>query len=138
MCENCTKQRAQIKNDVLALLNEEPDSVLRDAVEKQIPAVEKQVNRRIKNAIDEGHVKRIPTPGEVHECVRDTLIAAVLATAAAAMAKSTPGYTDEGGLPASIILGQWAGILLDNEISATVEQASAEELLRQALGMGDN
>jgi hypothetical protein len=135
MCEDCTNTRNEIRADLLALLQDDPDNQLVQAVEKNLPEAEKQIWQRIEKAISEGAVDEAKRPDEdeVREAVRDCLVGAVLATGAAAIARSTPGYTDEGGLPASMILGTWAGEVMKGEMSR-----EGAELARHLLGMGDN
>jgi hypothetical protein len=60
----------------------------------------------------------------------------VLGTGAASLAAATPGYTDEGKMPLSVILGSWAGSVFSNELEDEVK--SQQDMLRHLLGMGDN
>ena len=68
-------------------------------------AVRQVVENRIKPTLAAHPELEMPPMSEVRTVVRDCLIASVTALGAAAMARMTPGYTDEGGEPGSIILG---------------------------------
>lgn len=135
MCDDCTEMREKIKSDLAGLLADDSDNDLFQAVERNLPSAVKTTLERIDKVISSGQIpeERRPSNDEVEEAVRDCLVAAVLATGAAAIARSTPGYTDEGKMPSSMILGQWAGVILENEM-----KAAENDLMRYLLGMGDN
>lgn len=129
MCKDC---RDEIKNDLLGLLAGE-DNRLSQSVDDHVPGALKAVNARIDAVIEAKPEVERPDEDEVREAVRDCLVAAVLATGAAMIAKNTPGYTDEGGQDAAMILGTWAGCVLENEM-----QDIEQNLRKHLLGMGDN
>lgn len=137
MCEDCTNARNEIRNDLIGLLQNDPDNRLLQAVEKNLPNAIEQINVRIDEALESGRVEGPrPDDDEIEEAVRDCLIAAVLGTGAASLAGHTPGYTDEGKRPLSVILGTWAGCCMANEMQSEFEDE--QNLIRHLLGMGDN
>lgn len=137
MCEDCTQIREEVKNDLLAAISGQP-CPLTEVIDAGVEAGVEEINKRIDRAVNEGNVseEKRPDEAEVRAAVRDCLLAAVLATGAATIAHHTPGYTDEGKMPRSLILGQWAGMIFQNEQNN--EDELAEKLLRHLLGMGDN
>lgn len=137
MCEDCTNFRERVKTDLMGALAGTPNA-LTEKIDESVPAAVEAVTARIDEAISEGRVpeEHRPSEEEIRSAVRDCLLGAVLATGAAALAQHTPGYTDEGKRPASVILGTWAGCIFQSEMDDA--DAAAEDLLRYLLGMGDN
>lgn len=137
MCEHCVQHRAEIRADLIALLNEEPDSRLLEAVNSRLDdAVREIVEKRIEPAMENNSGLEMPDLRDVRAAIKDCMIAAVCALGCAAIASTTPGYTDEGGEPRSIILGQWANSVLEGE--ATVIASGMMDELMNHLGMGNN
>lgn len=137
MCEECTAQRNAIRLELIELLEGNPDSRLLEKVESHVDqSVKEIVNKRIRPALERNPDMRMPPINEIREAVKDCLIGSVLALGAAAMASATPGYTDEGGEPRSIVLGAWAASVMDGE--AEVFATEILDHARSLLGMGDN
>lgn len=133
MCEHCTAHREEIRKDLIELLTDHPDSRLMPTVEKHLDAaVSEIIEKRITPVIERNPEMEMPDEDEIRAAVKDTLIAAVVATGAASLAANTPSYTDEGGEPKSIILGEWAGHLLNSEMGEAISG------FMQHLGMGRN
>ncbi len=140
MCENCTAHRNAIRLELIELLENTPDSRLMEKVNGHVDSVVKEiVNKRIKPTLERHPEMTMPPMVEVREAVKDCLIASVLALGAAAMAATTPSYTDEGGEPRSVVLGLWAGSVLEGEVEIfATDSAVLDNALRSLLGMGDN
>ena len=137
MCKDCTAQRNAIRVDLIALLEGDPDSRLLERVNAHVDRTVKEIlNKRIRPILERHPEMEMPSMSEIREAVKDCLIASVCALGCAAMASSTPGYTDEGGEPRSIILGMWAGSVMEGE--AEIFTNEIMDHARSMLGMGDN
>lgn len=137
MCEYCTEVRTEIKADLVGLLMNDESNRLVQTLNKHVTEAMQQINERIDNALESGQVTGPrPDSDEIEAAVRDCLMAAVIATGAASIAQATPGYTDEGKQPRSVILGMWAGSILGAEMED--ELAEQQQALRHLFGMGDN
>lgn len=137
MCQDCTDHRNEIKADLVALLQGDPDNRLTISLEKHVEIALPAIHARIDNAIEDGRVEGDkPSDDEIREALRDCLMGAVLATGAATLAATTPGYTDEGKQPRSMILGTWAGAVFESEMEN--EMQSQANVIKHLLGMGDN
>jgi hypothetical protein len=133
--------REEIRNDLIQLLENHPDSRLMQSVNDHLDgAVHEIVERRIKPAMAADPELDMPPMREIRENIKETLVAAVAATACAALAGRTPSYTDEGGCSTAMILGLWAGTVMSAEASTIVEQMEEQMHgeIRSYLGMGDN
>lgn len=137
MCQDCTDHRNEIKADLVALLMGDPDNRLTQSLDRHTDEALPAIHARIDEAIEDGRVKGDkPSDEEIREALRDCLLGAVLATGAAAIASITPGYTDEGKQPRSMILCAWAAAIMESEID---DQMQAEaKVIKNLLGMGDN
>ena len=124
MCEDC---RAKIRETLVEILNGEHELCewVRESVETTLAEARKEVERR-------------GDPWMLDDDAADQLyeaaVAGQIAVGAAHLAAMTDGeITEEGGMDVPVILGLWAG---------TMMQARAEEhfttLAKQLLGMGDN
>lgn len=141
MCENCRQMREEIRNDLIQLLEDHPDSRLMQSVNSHLDdVVHEIVEKRIKPTVEADPELDMPPMREIRENVKDTLVAAVVATGCAVLAGHTPGYTDEGGCSTAIILGLWAGTVMNAEASTIVEQMEEQMHgeIRSYLGMSDN
>jgi hypothetical protein len=137
MCENCDRQRAEIMHDLLQLLEDHPDSRLMEIVNRHVDESMKQIiELRIKPAIERDPTIAMPSMREIREAVKATLVASTGALALAAYASSTPSFTDEGGVPPGLILGIWAGTVVNQEVEIQVDEM--ENQIRSLLGLGDN
>lgn len=137
MCERCEEHRAQVKSDVIAMLNGDPDSRLLEKVNSVLDkSVAEVIEKRITPVVESNPDLEMPDVREVRAAVKDCLIASVLALAAASIAQTTPGYTDEGGEPRGVILGMWAGHVLEGE--ANIMASEMMDSLLSHLGMGNN
>ena len=137
MCENCEAHRAEVKSELIALLSGDPDSRLAAQVDRFLDmSVTQVIEQRIKPAIERNPEIEMPPANEIRAAVRDCLVASVVALGAASIAQTTPGYTDEGGEPKSIILGQWAGHVMEGE--ANFLASGMVDNLMNLLGMGSN
>lgn len=138
MCQDCTNHRNEIKADLIALLQGDPDNRLTEAVDRHTEEALPAMHARIDAAIESGKVpaERRPSDDEIREALRDCLLGAILATGAATIAQQTPGYTDEGKQPRSMILVAWASAVMESEIND--EMQSQVNVVKHLLGMGNN
>lgn len=137
MCERCVEKRNEIRNDLIELLTEAPDSRLMEQVNRFLDeSVDEIWKKRIEPALEKHPEMPVPDRRDVRAAVKDCLIGSVCALAAATMASMTPGYTDEGGEPTGLVLGMWAGTVFNREAEIVAEAAVSD--LMQHLGMGNN
>ena len=133
MCEDC---RNSLREVMAALVSNDEEHELVQMTKRMVDETLPSIMEKIRQYAAEEEIseEEIPDEERVRVNIYDTLIAAQIALCAASMASRSDAYTEEGGLPPSMILAMWAGNVMGQEVKIEQQQG----LLRHLLGMGEN